>query len=55
MCHEGGCGACIVAVRSKNAFTKKESTYAVNSVSLFTLCCTPYLNLMTKHLRGEKY
>jgi hypothetical protein len=38
MCREGGCGACIVAVRSLNAFTKKTSTYAVNSVSLFCLC-----------------
>jgi len=37
MCHEGGCGACIVAVRSLNSFTKETSTYAVNSVSLFCL------------------
>jgi hypothetical protein len=40
MCYEGGCGACIVAVRSLNAFTKKTSTYAVNSVSLFCLYST---------------
>lgn len=33
MCHEGGCGSCIVAVTSKNAFTRETSTYAVNSVS----------------------
>jgi len=37
MCHEGGCGVCIVAVRSQNVFTKTTSTYAVNSVSLFCL------------------
>jgi ferredoxin len=37
MCHEGVCGACIVAVTSEHPFKKEEMTYAVNSVSTFTV------------------
>jgi xanthine dehydrogenase/oxidase len=33
MCHEGGCGACIVAVTSDHPFKETSMTYAVNSVS----------------------
>ncbi|PNF35793.1 Xanthine dehydrogenase [Cryptotermes secundus] len=39
MCHEGGCGSCIVAVTSKNAFTKETSTYAVNSCLVRVYAC----------------
>ncbi|XP_021929641.1 indole-3-acetaldehyde oxidase-like [Zootermopsis nevadensis] len=39
MCHEGGCGSCIVAVRSQNAFTKEKSTYAVNSCLVRVHAC----------------
>ncbi|KAJ9584592.1 hypothetical protein L9F63_021062, partial [Diploptera punctata] len=31
MCYEGGCGSCVVSVVTKNAFTKQEKRYAVNS------------------------
>jgi hypothetical protein len=33
MCHEGGCGACLVAVTSQHPFKETAMTYAVNSVS----------------------
>jgi xanthine dehydrogenase iron-sulfur cluster and FAD-binding subunit A len=33
MCHEGGCGACLVAVTSYHPFKETSMTYAVNSVS----------------------
>jgi hypothetical protein len=55
MCHEGGCGSCIVAVRSQNAFTKERLTYAVNSVSFFCLYFTTHLDLMTKCLGADIY
>jgi xanthine dehydrogenase iron-sulfur cluster and FAD-binding subunit A len=40
MCHEGGCGSCVVAVTTEHPFKKKEMTYAVNSVS--TVTCVNY-------------
>lgn len=33
MCLEGGCGSCIVAVRSLHSVTQENIIYAVNSVS----------------------
>ncbi|CAG2063355.1 unnamed protein product, partial [Timema podura] len=32
MCEEGGCGTCVVSVRSKHPTTKEDTIYAVNSV-----------------------
>lgn len=32
MCQEGGCGACIVAVKRTNLITQKSEIFAVNSV-----------------------
>jgi xanthine dehydrogenase iron-sulfur cluster and FAD-binding subunit A len=42
MCHEGGCGACLVAVTSEHPFKETAMTYAVNSVSTF-IHSTPML------------
>ncbi|GFG40150.1 hypothetical protein Cfor_02488, partial [Coptotermes formosanus] len=39
MCHEGGCGACIVAVRSEHPFKKEQMTYAVNSCLVSVFSC----------------
>ena len=34
MCGEGGCGCCVVAVLRKDPTTGKETTIAINSVSI---------------------
>lgn len=40
MCHEGGCGACIVAVRASFPPTNELKTFSVNSVSILYRTCT---------------
>ncbi|KAJ8720088.1 hypothetical protein PYW07_012131 [Mythimna separata] len=39
MCHEGGCGACIVAVRAAFPPTNEVKTFAVNSCLVSALSC----------------
>ncbi|KDQ87993.1 Xanthine dehydrogenase, partial [Zootermopsis nevadensis] len=39
MCHEGGCGSCVVAVRTEHPFKKQEMTYAVNSCLVSVFSC----------------
>ncbi|XP_050550158.1 uncharacterized protein LOC118267673 [Spodoptera frugiperda] len=39
MCHEGGCGACIVAVRAALPPTNEVKTFAVNSCLVSVLSC----------------
>ena len=35
MCGEGGCGCCVVSVTRKDPATEKDSTIAINSVSMY--------------------
>jgi xanthine dehydrogenase iron-sulfur cluster and FAD-binding subunit A len=35
MCHEGGCGACVVAIRASQPPLNEMKTFSVNSVSNF--------------------
>lgn len=39
MCYEGGCGSCVVSVQSKNACTKQDKRYAVNSCLVLIHAC----------------
>ncbi|RVE42846.1 hypothetical protein evm_012521, partial [Chilo suppressalis] len=39
MCHEGGCGACIVSVTRTHPVTKEKETIAVNSCVVHILSC----------------
>ncbi|CAH0726755.1 unnamed protein product, partial [Brenthis ino] len=39
MCHEGGCGACIVSVTKTHPSTKEKQTIAVNSCLVHILSC----------------
>lgn len=39
MCHEGGCGACIVSVTNTHPRTKEKQTMAVNSCLVHILSC----------------
>lgn len=53
MCHEGGCGACLVAVTSEHPFKETAMTYAVNSVSTFIH--STYVLLFTLSLMGRNF
>lgn len=35
MCHEGGCGACIVSVSTLHSVSRERQTFAVNSVIIY--------------------
>nr|CAD7203740.1 unnamed protein product [Timema douglasi] len=39
MCEEGGCGSCVVSVRSKHPTTKQDTDYAVNSCLVLVFQC----------------
>ncbi|XP_052742295.1 uncharacterized protein LOC112057810 [Bicyclus anynana] len=39
MCHEGGCGACVVSVRAASPPTNEVKTFAVNSCLVSVLSC----------------
>ncbi|XP_045774231.1 indole-3-acetaldehyde oxidase-like [Maniola jurtina] len=39
MCHEGGCGACIVSIRAASPPTNEVKTFAVNSCLVSVLSC----------------
>lgn len=42
MCHEGGCGCCVVSVTRRDLSTSKDVTIAVNSVGVPYVCLMNY-------------
>ena len=45
LCHEGGCGSCVVSISKNDPVAKPESIMAVNSVSFLSLKSWPFFDL----------
>lgn len=54
MCLEGGCGACIVTAKRKDAATGKDWIFAVNSVRFLNVFLVLQGNDPLLHKSGER-